>query len=176
MAVKTPTGLTERQELTNIVLQGDTWGSLLASVQVDSIGKESMKAGHYYLYKDIFPVGFLGLVDDIIGITEAGYKAQELNAFINVKTAEKSLQFGPTKCKSMLVGKDTENVLNEALQVDSWDLKYEDDVNTGKLNLVEKYCGLTEIGQTEEQTYLGFVISSKGENMANIRKLKQKSI
>ena len=103
-------------------------------------------------------------------------QAQELNAFINVKTAEKSLQFGPTKCKSMLVGKETESVLNEALQVDSWELKYEDDVKTGKLNLVEKYCGLTEIGQTEEQTYLGFVISSRGENMANIRKLKQKSI
>ena len=134
MAVKTPTGLTERQEITNIVLQGDTWGSLLASVQVDSIGKESMKAGHYYLYKDILPVGFLGLVDDIIGITEAGYKAQELNAFINVKTAEKSLQFGPTKCKSMLVGKETQSILNEALQVDSWELKYEDDVKTGELN------------------------------------------
>ena len=59
MAVKTPTGLTERQEVTNIVLQGDTWGSLLASVQVDSLYKECIKAGHHYLYKDKLPVGFL---------------------------------------------------------------------------------------------------------------------
>ena len=49
-------------------------------------------------------MGFLGLVDDIVGITEAGYKAQQLNTFINVKTEEKMLQFGPKKCKSMLVG------------------------------------------------------------------------
>ena len=60
-----------------------------------------------YCYKDEFPVGFLGLVDDVIGITEAGIEAQKLNAFINVKTAEKVLQFGPTKCKSMPVGKNT---------------------------------------------------------------------
>ena len=37
MAVNTPTGLSERQTLENIVLQGDTFGSILASVQVDSI-------------------------------------------------------------------------------------------------------------------------------------------
>ena len=90
MAVKTPAGLTERQTIKDIVLQGDTFGSILASVQVDSIGQECMRAGHYYLYKDKLPVGFLGLVDDIVGITEAGYKAQQLNAFINLKSAEKN--------------------------------------------------------------------------------------
>ena len=36
MAVKTPNGLTDRQTISNCVLQGDTWGSILASVQVDS--------------------------------------------------------------------------------------------------------------------------------------------
>ena len=48
-----------------------------------------MNAGYFYLYKNILPVGFLGMVDDIAGITEAGIKANQLNAFINVKTAEK---------------------------------------------------------------------------------------
>ena len=76
MAVKTPSGLTERQTIKNCALLGDTFGSILASVQVDSIGKECMKEGHSYLYKEILPVGFLGLVDDIIGVTEAGIKAQ----------------------------------------------------------------------------------------------------
>ena len=85
MAVKTPAGLTDRQELYDTVLQGDTWGSLLASVQVDTIGQECMQAGHFYKYKDKLPVGFLGLVDDIVGITEVGFKAQQLNAFINLK-------------------------------------------------------------------------------------------
>ena len=34
---KTPGGLTDRQEMLNSVLQGDTWGPFLAAVQVDSI-------------------------------------------------------------------------------------------------------------------------------------------
>ena len=92
MAVKTPSGLTNRQAIYNCVLQGDTFGSILSSVQVDTIGKECLAEGHTYLYKEKLPVGFLGLVDDIIGVTEAGLAAQKMNAFINVKTAEKKLQ------------------------------------------------------------------------------------
>ena len=52
MAVKTQSGLTERQTVKDIVLQGDTWGSIMASVQVDSIGKACVAEGHGYLYKD----------------------------------------------------------------------------------------------------------------------------
>ena len=69
-------------------------GSILASVQVDKIGQDCMNAGYFYSYKNILPVEFLGLVDDIAGITEAGYKALQLNAVMNVKTDEKTLQFG----------------------------------------------------------------------------------
>ena len=122
------------------------------------------------------PVGFLGLVDDIIGITEAGIAAQKMNAFINIKTAEKKLQFGPTKCKTMLVGKKLENVINTELMVDEWSVKYVENKRTGDADLVEKYCGPTEIEQTCEQKYLGFVLSDTGDNMANIRVLKKKSI
>ena len=120
MAVKTPSGLTERQVIKNCVLQGDTWGSILASNQVDTIGKECVSEGFTYLYKEILPIGFLGLVDDVISITEDGLEAQTLNAFINDKTGEKALQFGPTKCKSKLVGKNTIKVINSKLMVDKW--------------------------------------------------------
>ena len=85
MAVKTTSGLTEIQVLKDIVIQGDTWGSILASVQVDSIGKECQQAGYGYNYNDSLPVSILGLLDDMIGITEAGYKAQQMNTFFNVK-------------------------------------------------------------------------------------------
>ena len=95
MAVKTISGLTDRQVLKDVVLQGDTWGSILASVQVDSIGKECQEAGYGYMYKDSLPVSILGLVDDMLGITEAGFQAQQMNTFMNVKTAEKKLQFTP---------------------------------------------------------------------------------
>jgi hypothetical protein len=170
MSVKTPNGLTDRQILKDIVLQGDTWGSILASVQVDSIGKECMEEGYGYLYKNVLPVGFLGLVDDIIGVTEAGMEAQKLNAFINTKTAEKTLQFGPTKCKSMLVGKNTEHVINSELLVDSWTVQYRDSEDQ---DIIESYGGQIPIGKTDQQKYLRFIISNKGDNMANITQMKK---
>ena len=97
MSVKTPSGLTKRQTIKNIVLQGDTFGSILASVQVDSIGKDVVNAGLGYQYKDSLDISMLGLVDDIIGVTEAGYKAVQMNEIINLKSAEKGLQIGALK-------------------------------------------------------------------------------
>ena len=176
MAVNTPNGLSERQDIKNVVLQGDTWGSLLASVQVDSIGKEVEKTGLGYRYKDVLPVSLLGLVDDLIGVTDVGFKAQQMNAVLNIRTAEKRLQFGPSKCKSMLVCKKKENVLNSPLTVDTWEVGHVDNSVTGDSDLVETFKGLVNIGKTENHKYLGFTISSRGDNMVNISVMKNKSI
>ena len=176
MAVKTAHGLTDRQTVTNTVLQGDKFGSLLASVQVDKIGQECMEAGYYFLYKNILPVGFLGMVDDIAAISEAGHKANELNAFLNVKSAEKTLQFGPKKCQYMIVGKNSELVTQENLQVDEWKTEYQENEISGELDLKEYYGGKINIIKTEQYKYLGFVISCKGDNMQNIRAMKGKAI
>ena len=99
-----------------------------------------------------------------------------MNAFINEKTAEKALQFGEGKCKSILVGKDIKNIINSNLMVDKWSVDYEENEETGEYDLSEKYCGATDIMKTKEQKYLGFVLSSTGDNMANIREIKKKSI
>ena len=176
MAVNTPSGLSERQEISDVVLQGDTWGSLLASVQVDSIGKEVEASGLGYQYKDVLPVSLLGLVDDMIGVTDAGYKAQQMNAILNIKTAEKRLQFGVSKCKSMLVGKNQENIINSDLMVDEWDVKHVYNQVTGDYDICETYEGLVPIDKTEKTKYLGFVLSSRGDNMVNIKAMKDKSI
>ena len=141
MAVNTPGGLTERQILKNIVLQGDTWGSILASVQVDSIAKDVVKAGIGYMYKDNLPISMLGLVDDLIGVTEAGFKSQQMNVILNLKTAEKGLQFGVKKCKSMIVGKNLKNVINNELLVDGWKETFIDNIETGETDLVDDYIG-----------------------------------
>ena len=70
---------------------------------------------------DVLPVSLLDLVDDMISITDAGHKAQQMNAVLNIKTAEKRLQFGESKCKSMIVTKNTkESVINSPLLVDKW--------------------------------------------------------
>ena len=45
VAVKTQHGLTERRTVNNIICQGDPWGSIQCSVQIDTIGRESLEAG-----------------------------------------------------------------------------------------------------------------------------------
>ena len=49
-------------------------------------------------------------------------------------------------------------------------------MKTGETDLVEKYEGKIKIDKTESQKYLGFILSSKGDNMKNITNLKNKSI
>ena len=151
MAVNTPSGLTYRHTIENCVLQGDTWGSLLASVQVDTIGQECEKSGLGYRYKDKVPVTMLGMVDDIIGVSEAGYKAQQSSTIINAMTAEKGLQFGVKKCKSMLIGKTSENIYENKLSVDKWEISRKEDIKTGEELFLESYKGQVQIEQTEQQ-------------------------
>ena len=88
-------------------MQGDTWACALASAQVDSFGKEMISEEPIFMfqYKGVVPIPLLGQVDDLVGVAEAGYKTKQLNSFVNVKTADKDLQFGPEKCKTMVVSK-----------------------------------------------------------------------
>jgi hypothetical protein len=104
------------------------------------------------------PVSLLGLVDDLIGVTEACFRAVQMNEVINVKSAEKCLQFGVSKCKSMFVGqkKEKKSFLDLKLVVDKLDFQ-----------------GQIPIEKTSEQKYLCFVLSSNGNNMANINALKK---
>ena len=60
----------------------------VAAVQVDTIAQEVEKAGVGYVCKEKLPVNILGLVDDMVGVTEAGHQAQVMNAILNIKSAE----------------------------------------------------------------------------------------
>ena len=42
--------------------------------------------------------------------------------------------------------------------------------------MVENFIGEVQIGKITEYKYLGFIISAKGDNMANINAIKKKSI
>ena len=116
-----------------------TWGSLLASGQVDNICQEVDKSGLGYKYKDVRSVSMLGLVDDLIWIINAGYKAHQMNSMIISKTAEKRLQFRVPKCKSMLISKKPDIALNSQLVVDSCKTEHVENMNTGESELIEKY-------------------------------------
>ena len=103
--VKTPSGLSVENNFKELVLQGDTWGPTMAANQVDSFGKQLLdeEPEYIYKYKGFIPIGLLGMIDDLVGVSESGVKSTQLNAFINVKTAEKKLQFGASKCHTMTI-------------------------------------------------------------------------
>lgn len=175
MAIKTDSGLTERSVIQNVVLQGDTFGSLLASVQVDTIATAVEEKGLGYMYKGTENIGILALVDDIIGVTKTGYEAHQLNVILNVNSAVKQLQFGAKKCAYMILSKKKEKLPSNTLKVDSWSVEYKDTTD-GSYKLIEKHAGLQNMDEVEEIKYLGFTLSNSGKNTANINAMKVKAI
>jgi hypothetical protein len=87
MKIKTPYGLTVEKNLNQIVLQGYTWGPIMASNTVDTIGKEILEddPSFLYKYKGFVPIGICGMMDDVLGVTESGVKSQQMNSFLDVK-------------------------------------------------------------------------------------------
>ena len=168
MAVKTEYGLTERQTIGDVILQGDILEAFWPQCkQIIFVKLLSLLDG--VKYKDEVDISILALVDDLIGVTKPGYKAQQMNVIINAKTAEKRLLFGDSKCKTMVIA-DLEAVMNNNLLVDKWKIERKDEED-----LVETYVGKTIIKETEKQKYFGYFLSNKGDNMTNVKEMQKKS-
>ena len=69
-----------------IVLQGDTWGPPMAANQVDSFGKQLLKEEpeYIYKYKGYIPIGVLGMIDDLVGVSETGVNAVKLGSHFKI--------------------------------------------------------------------------------------------
>ena len=155
-------------------MQGDTWAPAMASAQVDRFGKEMMveEPSYMYKFKGQVPIPLLGQVDDLLGISEAGYKSEQLNAFVNVKTSDKDLQFSSDKCSFMVVSKmKLKSFQKSELFVDTWRLKHISDDK-----MIEDFEGKVPMNEENSFVYLGHVISKDGNNMKNIIHKQHKSI
>ena len=173
MKVKTPNGFTVEQSLDENILQGDTLSSIIASNQVDSIGKELLieQPDFLFRYKNEVPVGVMGMVDDTICVSEEGQKSQQMNAFFNVKAAEKKLQFSELKCHTMTIHKSKRKHKLSDLKVDIWKQTYDDnDV------LHEIFNEDHTLKEETEQKYLGCILSNDGTNTKSIKMRTNKSI
>ena len=162
--VKTPVGKTKSEDLQNLVMQGDVFGSLLCSKQVDLFGKECLEDDKCtYLYKNKVKIPPLTMVDDVLCISECGFKSVMVNSYMESKTSSKKLQFSTNKCKKMHIGKTCETLLCHSLYVDKWSLNHKDD------NIEEICIGKEKIQETNEERYLGDIISKDGKNLKNIQ-------
>ena len=85
-------------------MQGTVLAGLKCSISIDTFGKECLENEHdvLYTYKNSVKTPPLSFVDDILGISECGYKSVKMNAFIQAK-----IELGHSKCFQMHVGKIT---------------------------------------------------------------------
>ena len=86
VAVNTTVGITNRMNIPKIVKRGGTWGPVLCSNSVDTIGKKFRDRGALcYLYKNSVKVLPLAMVDDLMCISKCGINSIEMNAFMNIQ-------------------------------------------------------------------------------------------
>ena len=111
VAVKTHGGITQRISISDTIMQGTVWGSLLCTSTVDSVGRKCY--GHkenFYTYKEV-PIPLLGRVDDIISVTNVN-QTENMKNLINTFIKSKNLKLSHTKCFQIILLKDTEPVPN----------------------------------------------------------------
>jgi hypothetical protein len=166
VAVQTPNGLSRREPVHEIVMQGDVLVPLISSLQVDTIGKECLEEGkHLYFFKNKVPIPPLGLVDDLFTISTCGVNTTKMNQFINTKTALKRLHFGTAKCVKLHVGKTCNDTICQDLFVDGWTVETGADEETGNCVRTEQFGGQERMAVKTEQTYLGDVISADAHTL-----------
>ena len=179
IAVRTPLGITTRETIKDVITQGDVFAPMFCSKQVDTIGQECLDQNKYtYLYRGEVPIPPLSMIDDVLCISDCGFKTISSNAFINFKTDSKKLQFGAKKCKKLHIGKKCETFKCETLKIDNWEEVEIVNEETGVEEIADICNGNLIMEDTQEEKYLGDVISTDGKNIKNVktRVLKGKGI
>ena len=114
------------------------------------------------------------MVDDILPVSECGFKVVDLNSYLNTKTNLKKLQFGADKCVHMHIGKQTPYCPD--LYCDKLELKKSDETRLDIRNLQDVLGKEHPMKNSDEQKYLGYLINSNGSNKSNIAAKRGKGI
>ena len=109
------------------------------------------------------------MVDDLLAISECGFKTSMTNAYIKTKTDGKKLQFGAEKCKKMHIGKTCQNFKCQNLKVDEWKEVEVFNQDTGIDEIKDIIKGEKDMENKQEEKYLGDVISCDGRNIKNVK-------
>ena len=169
IAVRTPAGKTNRKDLFNVITQGDVFAPILCSNQVDIFGKECLEQNKYnFSYKGEVNIPPLGMVDDLICVSECGPSSSMMNGYINCKTNSKKLMFGVDKCTKLHVGSKKMQFKCQDLFVDKWtEIAMQE--KTEPVKYVDIFEGEYLMEEKESEKYLGDVISIDGRNIRNIK-------
>ena len=110
VAEKVPSGITKRVNISNNIMQGTVWGSLLCTCTIDKLGKNAYEHPELlYTYKGV-PIPPLGMVDDILTVSNVE-NTETTNKLVNTFIEEKNLKLSKEKCVRIHIGKGHENCL-----------------------------------------------------------------
>ena len=105
VAVKTSLGLSKRVNISNIVMQGTKWGSLMCTTTMDKLGQLAYEnADLLYMYKGLVAVPPICMVDDVLSLQKCS-DSRKINAIINAFVELKKLTLSKAKCNRIHVGK-----------------------------------------------------------------------
>ena len=158
----------------NVILQGDTLAPLISTTEMDQIARdwiERTKDEDSYFYRGVFRINSLGVIDDTIMITKAGWRTTLMNAFMNTKLAERGFRLAKEdKCKNMLVSHKDIVSLKNTLKFDKWVDTLENDGFEDNLN------GKTDVLEVKHSKYLGVTIQEDSKNCITIKNKTNKAI
>ena len=177
IAIKTPVGITKRENIEDVIIQGDVLGPIFCSKQVETFSQECLEKSEYtYFYRGEVEIPPLSMVDDVLTISECGYRTSMVHGFMKLKTDSKKLQFGANKCKKMHIGKVHESFKCQTLKVDNWKELEVTNEETGAESIEDVLDGEIEMENIKSEKYLGDVISIDGKNIKNIKARVSKGI
>ena len=88
--IKTPVGISKKQSIKSIVMQGETLSSILCTCTIDTISNECDIEN--YKYRDSVGVPKLGFVDDLVDIQPCGDETKNMNNYTDLEISKRKLQ------------------------------------------------------------------------------------
>ena len=109
-AVKTASGITERKDIFNIVMQGTVWGTAFCVMIMNKLIKlVELNPDLLFQYKGRVPVPPLEMVDDVLSIQKCGATSVAINSTINGFMETEKITLSKSKTHVIHVGKYPEN-------------------------------------------------------------------
>ena len=106
IAIKSSSGMSERFNIHNKVMQGTVWSGLMCTCTIDSLSKISYTDHSLlYKYKNTVNVPPLQMVDDVITASKCGNQVVKTNSLVNTFVKLKKLELSGSKCSRIHVGK-----------------------------------------------------------------------
>ena len=118
IAIKTQEGKSNRKSITNVIMQGTVWASLMCTATMDKLGKLIYKDHKMtYKYKGKVETPCLGMVDDILCIQKCATSTAKINAVVNAFIENKKLKLSQQKCSRIHIQKKKMKNQNDCLNI-----------------------------------------------------------